>query len=223
MSANTPLTLVEEATLLALDDQTGSRRPMPALAYDYLLAGALLSDLAVANRIDTDLKQATVLTTEPTGDPLLDYGLTLITADTAVRSTSALLEILVKESYQISDLAIDRLIDRGVLKRQSNRLLWVLGLRRYPTVDNTERMEVLTRLGTLILNEDIPDPHDAILISLITGCQLTHNIFTGPSYESRRQRLSTLASMDLVGREVGRTVNDIIMSMNRAITMVGIQ
>ena len=210
-----PLTLVEELVLLALDDRSGRLRPMPVLAFSYALAGAQLSELALAGRIDTDPDKLTVLNAAATGDPLLDDALSLISAGPADETVAHWLGQLSLHSRQTEDTAIERLIERGVLKRSERKLFWVLGLRRYPTVDNHERIEVLTRLGQLILGDDLPDPRDAILLGLLTGAQLAHHIFTGPTYEAHAERMAALARMDLVGRAVGSSVNSIIESLNR--------
>jgi hypothetical protein len=210
------LTFTEEIVLLALDDKTGAQLPLPVTALGYGLAGAVLADLAVAGKIDTDAKQLTVLSRSPTGDPLLDPWLELIAADKTVHPVAYWLQVLFDRAREIEQPALDRLIERGILKRQDKKILWVIGLRRYPTVDGHERTEVRTRLGQLILGEDLPDPRDAILISLLRGCRLTDRIFSGPEFAARDQRLATLAKMDLVGREVASATTEAITTLSAA-------
>jgi len=210
------LTFTEEIVLLALDDKTGAQLPLPVTALGYGLAGAVLADLAVAGKIDTDAKQLTVLDTSPTGDPLLDPWLELIAADKTVHPVAYWLQVLFDRAREIEQPALDRLIERGILKRQDKKILWVIGLRRYPTVDGHERTEVRTRLGQLILGDDLPDPRDAILISLLRGSRLTDRIFEGPEFSARDQRLATLAKMDLVGREVASATTEAITTLSAA-------
>jgi hypothetical protein len=210
------LTFTEEIVLLALDDKTGAQLPLPVTALGYGLAGAVLADLAVAGKIDTDAKQLTVLSRSPTGDPLLDPWLELIAADKTVHPVAYWLQVLFDRAREIEQPALDSLIERGILKRQDKKILWVIGLRRYPTVDGHERTEVRTRLGQLILGEDLPDPRDAILISLLRGCRLTDRIFSGPEFAARDQRLATLAKMDLVGREVASATTEAITTLSAA-------
>jgi hypothetical protein len=211
-----PLTFTEEIVLLALDDQTGAQLPLPVTALAYGLAGAVLADLAVAGKIDTDEKKLVVLDATPTGDPLLDPWLALIAEDKTVHPVAHWLSVLADRQREIEQPALDRLIERGILKRQDKKILWVIGMRRYPTVDGHERTEVRTRLGQLILGDDIPDPRDAILISLLRGCWLTDKIFEGPEFAAREQRLATLAKMDLVGREVAAATTDAIIALSSA-------
>lgn len=211
-----PITFTEEIVLLALDDKTGAPLALPVTALAYGLAGAVLADLAVAGKIDTDESKLVVLDATPTGDPVLDPWLALIAADKTAHPVAHWLSVLADRKDEVEQPALDRLISRGILQRQDKKILWVIGLRRYPTIDGHERMEVRTRLGQLILGDDLPDPRDAILISLLRGCHLTDKIFSGPEFAARDQRLATLAKMDLVGREVAEATTEAIIALSTA-------
>jgi Golgi phosphoprotein 3 len=211
-----PLTFTEEIVLLALDDKTGAPLPLPVTALSYGLAGAVLADLAVAGKVDTDEKKLIVLDSTPTGDRLLDPWLALISADKKAHPVAHWLSVLADRQKEIEQPALDRLLSRGILKREDKKILWVIGMRRYPTVDGQERTEVRTRLGQLILGDDIPDPRDAIMVSLLSGCRLTEKIFTGPEFAASGKRLETLAKMDLVGREVAAATTEAIDALTTA-------
>lgn len=211
-----PLTFTEEIVLLALDDKTGAPLPLPVTALAYGLAGSVLADLAVTGKIDTDDKKLVVLDATPTGDPLLDPWLALIAAEEVSRPVAHWLSVLADRQQEIEQPALERLMARGILKRKDKKILWVIGLRRYPTIDGHERTEVRTRLGQLILGDDIPDPRDAIMISLLSGCRLTDKIFNGPEFAPREKRLETLAKMDLVGREVAAATTEAIDALTGA-------
>lgn len=213
-----PLTFTEEIMLLALDDRTGAPLPLPATALSYGLAGAVLADLAMAGKIDTDEHALTVLDASPVGGSLLDPWLALISAENTPRPVAYWLSILASRRPEIEQPALDRLVTRGILRRQDKKLLWVIGLRRYPTVDGHERTEVRTRLSRLILCDELPDPHDAILISLLCGCRLSGKIFSGADYAAYEKRLETLAKTDLVGREVAAATTEAIEALTEAMT-----
>ena len=201
------LTFLEEIVLLALDDTSGALLPMPTMAFNYAVAGAVLCDLAVQNRIDTDPEQLVLVSREPTGDPLLDRALNkIVTTKTPLR-VSGWLNVFSEDARNLETAALDRLVARGILRREEKKVLWVFGTRRYPTVDNQERTEVRTRLAALILGDDLPDPRDAILISLLTASHLIGKIFHGPEFTGRSERIATLAKMDLVGREVAASID----------------
>lgn len=211
-----PITLVEEIVLLALDDRTGAPLPLPVGALDFGLAGAVIADLALAGKVDTDEKRLVILDRAPAGDPLLDPWLALMAAESTTHPTAHWLGVLAERHREIEPPALERLIARGILRREQMKILWVIGLRRYPTVDGTERTEVRTRLGRLILGEELPDPRDAILLSLLTGCRIADHIFSGPEFAARAHRLEILAKMDLVGREVAAATTESIDALTRA-------
>lgn len=201
------LSFVEELVLLGLDDRTGALLPTPVMGFNYGLAGALIADLALAGRVDTDLQQLTVIRNEPTGDPLLDEALATLAASPKPQTVSHWLGVFSSRRAELEDAGLARLVSKGILRREDKKILWVFGLRRYPTVDNQDRTEVKTRLAALILGDDLPDPRDAVLISLLVACHLAPLIFSGPEFRARHERLATLARMDQVGREVGSAID----------------
>lgn len=219
--APAPLPFVEEILLLALDDETGALRPMPVMGLDYALAGALLADLAMANRIDTDPSQLVILDRAPTGDPLLDRALGTIAAAHKPESVQHWLGVFASERAHLERAALERLVARGILRQEEKKFLWVFGLRRYPTIDNHERVEVRTRLSALILGDELPDPRDAVLISLLTACHLLARIFDAPRYHARSERIATLARMDLVGREVAAAIDTLSRVLRSATPVMG--
>ena len=85
-------------------------------------------------------------------------------------------------------------------------------------MDGHERTEVRTRLGRLVLGEDLPDPREAILIGLLCGCRITDNIFPEPEFAARSDRLATLAKLDLVGREVAAATSAAVDALASART-----
>ena len=214
------LTLVEEFALLALDDRTGEPLNLPPSALGYGLAGAIILDLSLAGRVDTDLEQLTVISPVPTGNVLLDPWLRRFQSTQPPNSVKFWLRELVLREEEIQRAAVDRLIQRGILRREERRLFWVFGVRRYPTFDGTERSEVRTRLTRLILGNDLPSPRDAILMSLIHGCHLSEYLFAGPDFTARQQRIETLAKTDLVGREVSTATLNSLDELNRALSQM---
>jgi len=207
---NPPLALVEEIVLLSLDDATGAHLPLMPQAIGYGLAGAVLADLEMAGRIATRTKCVEVLNAAPTGNPLLDPWLQKITASEKCHSIAYWLLTLSDEKRDIEQAALDHLIERGILKRQDKKFLWVIGLRRYPTVHNEERIEVRTRLSRLIQSEELPTHFDATLISLLRGCYLISEVFGSELLEGRSARIATIADADPVGREVAAASREAI-------------
>ena len=207
---NPPLALVEEIVLLSLDDTTGAHLPLMPQAIGYGLAGAVLADLEMAGRIATRTKCVEVLSATPTGNPLLDPWLQRIAAAEKCHSIAYWLLTLSDEKRDIEQAVLDHLIERGILKRQDKKILWVIGLRRYPTVHNEERVEVKTRLARLIQSKELPTHFDATLISLLQGCYLISEVFGADLLDGRSARIATIADADPVGREVAAASREAI-------------
>jgi hypothetical protein len=154
-----------------------------------------------------------VLDAAPTGNPLLDPWLHQIAADSKRHPISYWLQTLSDEKSAIEQAALDHLIERGVLKRQDKKILWVIGLRRYPTIHNEERVEVRTRLSQLIQSDKVPPHFDATLISLLNGCMLLSGFFSDGQLEGRSDRIASIADSDPVGREVAAATRQIIEAL----------
>ena len=142
------LTFAEELLLLSHDEKTGQfyniSDAMPALA------GAVLMELALQDRIDTDLDKLIVVDATPTGEPVLDGILAQMVTEPGTHSTEDWLDFVKHSGQEIHDAALQRLIERGVLRREENRVLWVFGTRRYPMVENHEQQEVKLRIAALL-------------------------------------------------------------------------
>jgi hypothetical protein len=200
------LSFAEEILLLALDDQGGMNQLSP-VSLDYALAGAVLTDLALLNRIDTDLHSLFVVDETPTGDILSNRVLGEIRSYAGRWPAIHWLGHFAKQGAWIQELVLNRLIEKRILKKEDRKILWVFEVRRYPIIDNTEPKEVKTRLRELILSDDIPDPHDAVLISLINACGLFTEIFAKSELDSVQPRIDTLAKLELIGREIVRAIS----------------
>jgi hypothetical protein len=205
-----PLTLVEELVLLSLDHSTGAHLPLMPEALAFGLAGAVLSDLEMSGRIATAEGVVTFLNPTPLDNPALDESLAAIAAEQKKHPITYWLSVLSEKRTSIEEAALDRLIARGILKREEKKILWVFGVRRYPTVHNEERVEVRARLAGLIAGDQQPQHFDATLISLLSGCCLLPAVFHGPDFDNRADRIAEIANADPVGREVASASRDLI-------------
>ena len=82
------LTFSEEALLLLLDGG-GHFQSVGKNTLELAMAGAVLMELAFADRIDTDLEHMMVIDRAPTGNPLLDDVLERIAQGEVNNDTSA--------------------------------------------------------------------------------------------------------------------------------------
>jgi Golgi phosphoprotein 3 len=196
----------EEFLLLALSDPKGGFVREPPDRFENALAGAILMDLALLNRIDTDLDHLILVDPSPTGDPLLDKALTAIRESPDSRSTSYWIEEIRYRIDEFREVLIRRLIDRGVLKREDKKLLGIIPQTRYAVSPGPEEREVRERLRATILSDDIPDPKDVLLISLLVSCNLIDRLFSRAESEAAQDRIDQISQMDLIGQAVFKTI-----------------
>ena len=207
------LTFAEEILLLMLDDKTGEIRPLPPNSIRLTLTGALLMELALENRIDTDLDSLNVVDTEPTGDPLLDDALLFLQRKNTVQNTTYWLNELTLHQEDLQERLLRQLVNKGVLKIENRKILWMFNVRRYPMMDNQEVKEVRNRLRGLIMSDEIPDSREVVLISLVYACNLLEYMFSPQELARWKYRIESLAKLDLIGQQVGRSITEITQAL----------
>ena len=205
------LSFVEEIVLLLHDDASGDFVELPQSVFSVVIAGAALMDLAIRNRIDTDLESLTVVDRTPLGDDILDDVLaTVVAAESKAAGTgpfdiSAALYDAAAHAEIYRARALGRLIQRGILREENGRHLWVFRSRRYPVIDDTEQQEVRARLRHILLSDEIPDPRDIVLICLVAACSLLRFILSPDEIDGTAARVEQLRKMDLIGQAVTKS------------------
>jgi golgi phosphoprotein 3 len=204
------LTFAEELLLLSHDATSGHFRPqIPTPLLNTALAGAALMELAIRDRIDTDLESLTVIDRTPTNDPVLDKVLTEIAAHPGDHTAGQWLDHLRAIGPAIRDIAIARLVARGILRQQDGRLLWVFGVRRYPVMDAQPLQEVEQRITALLQSDDIPDPRDIVIIGLADATGLLQQVLSHEQYEKSRVRIRQIAQLDIIGQATRTLMEDL--------------
>ena len=209
------LTFVEEIILLLLRDEDGKFIPVSRLAMDRAIAGAVLMDLAMVNRIDTDLEHLVLLDATPVDDRLLDPTLAEI-AKGERHDTRFWVEHTVQHADEIREGALDRLVERGILERQEDRLLWVFRSRRYPMVDGKAEREVKLRIMGVLFSDEIPDPRDVVILCLADACGLFRQMLSRRQLDQAASRIDQVRKLDLIGQAVSQAIHDIEVSIASA-------
>ncbi len=211
------LTFPEEIVLLSLDDKSGKFVDLPPLAMDQALAGAALLELAFQNRIDTDLTHLTLVNAKPTWEGMLDPLLEKIVEAKDKKDAKYWVGVFSAEGEKLREKTLDRLVQRGIIKREEKRFLWVIPGRRYPMVNNQEEQEVRKRIQSVIAEGEVPGPRDVVLISLSSACQLLRSVFSDADLLKYSARIAEVSKMDLIGRAVSKSVAEVQEAVMRAV------
>ena len=206
------LTLVEETLLLTFHDKTGRRLKLPEYSVEFAVAGAVLADLALTDRIDTDLDKLMVVDDSPTGDDLLDPVLVELASSQKEQTPGHWLLRLARVP-SIQEKALHRLVEQGILRHQKRRLPFSLGAARHEVADPTQPHQIKARLSEILTTDTIPDPRDVILVCLGNACSLLGTVLDPQELKAAAPRIQQLSKMDLIGsgmlRELQKT-HDVI-------------
>ncbi len=205
------LSFAEEIYLLALDDVTGKiSNYSDQVSLSYALIGAVLCELSFLKKIDTDAEKLYVINKEPTGKPVLDSILEIISENEAQMPVSYWLKVLLSNASATEDMVLDQLIKKGILKKVDEKIFWVFHTRRYPIINDKEIRNVEERIKHIVLNEsDFPDQREAVLVSLIQASNLFESILSPKELKRAEKRIQSLAKIDQVGREVVSMITEI--------------
>lgn len=151
--ATRQLTLPEELILMLLNEENGCFHQVPGRDLNCAGVGAVLAELSLLVRIDTDMES---------------LFLTEIPSDPHPHSTQYWIERLADRAESIIDLTLDRLVGLGILEHHDGEL-WTLVLTVWETNWFGETGKALragqfikTRIGRVIFTDEIPAPRDVM-------------------------------------------------------------
>ena len=201
----------EEFLLFLLDERNGTLLPMTERTEHLVLAGAVLMDLELANRIDTDLDNLTLSNPAPLGDDMLDPVLADIVGAEETHDALYWVERTARRGHAIRERAIARLVSRGILLEPGDDGLLsltpeVAHARRYPSTNGVAQEDVKLRIMRVLFSDDIPDPADIVIISLVDACDVWRKLLTAEELVKARRRIEIVSRLDLIGRAVATLV-----------------
>ncbi len=199
------LSLPEELILMLLDEGSGYFHQVPGWDLNCAMAGAVLAELSLASRIDTDLESLILLDAAATGDPVLDPILREIADEPVRRGAQYWVERLAPQADTIIDGTLDRLVDRDILEHHEGEFwslaqnAWETELYGNPGEDDSGEF-VKTRISKEIFSNEIPSPRDVLIICLANTCDVLRFIFQLD--EEAEERIELISRLDLIGQSI---------------------
>ena len=209
------LTLPEELILMLLNEDNGYFHQVPGWDLNCAVAGAVLAELSLLSRIDTDMDSLFLVDSTETGDPALDPILKEIASEPLQRNTQFWIERLAPRAEEVIDLTLDRLVALKILEFHDGEF-WTLAQTGWQTEvydhskNGTAGQFIKTRISRAIFMNEIPDPRDIIVICLVNTCDVFRFIFQLD--ETSEERIQLICKMDLIGRSIAHAVQDNIAS-----------
>ena len=208
--ATQQLSLPEELLLMLLNEESGYFHQVPGWALNCAVVGAVLAELSLLHRIDTDMASLIPLDRTATGDPALDPILEEIHDEPAQRNAQYWIERLAPRAESIIDLALARLVDLQILEHHDGDF-WTLARTAWQMeASGSDRRStaaefVRTRIRRVIFSDRIPEARDAIIVGLINTCDVFRFMFTLD--EESEERIEVICRMDLIGRAIAEAVS----------------
>ena len=205
-----PLSLTQEFILMLLNEESGYFHQVPGWDLNCAVVGAVLAELSLMARIDTDEESLFLLDGTETGNPTLDPILKEIAGEPVQRNTQYWIERLAPRAESIIDLTLDRLVEIDVLEHHDGEF-WTLSrtssqVGQPGSYSNGSAVQfVKTRISNAIFHNEIPDPRDAIIICLVNTCDVFRFMFSLD--EEAEQRIEFYCRIDLIGRSIAAAVS----------------
>lgn len=161
--------IMEDVLLLMMDDRTGV--PAGAATLHHTLAGAVLVELALLGRIRSDEDRAwhqgsqVVATGDgPLPDPLLQATYDMISAHP--QHIHALLATI---GFPLSEQATERLVRRGLLRRERKRFLGLFPTTSLAATDTGHESALREQVRAVLEDDARPDARLAAVIAVISA------------------------------------------------------
>jgi hypothetical protein len=209
MAAQRPeLYLHEQILLLALRDEKGTIESR-ATMYAYALAGALLTELQLAERIriaEGDKALVDVVDRRPVREPLLDECLQLIAGSGRRRRAQHWVSRFTRIK-RLKHRVAEGLCKRKILRATEDTVLFVFSRTVYPTVNSRPEQRLIEQLRRAIASDSrTVAPRTAILAALAHSSGILRVHFDRQQLKARKERLDRLVSGDLVGKATRESV-----------------
>jgi hypothetical protein len=173
------------------------------------LGGAVLLELALAQRVDVEDKKVVVIDRQPLGDPLLDEALARIAAEERGRKPGHWVTKFAKETRP---RVLDRLVADGVLTTEKDRVLWVFPRTKYPAangVEPTVETEARQRMRAAVLAEGAVEERTAALCSLVAATELDRKVFADLDRKRVKARLKEIGEGAWAATAVKKSIEEI--------------
>lgn len=168
------LSIAEGFYLIALDDEEGR---ILAAAEKTVVPGvisACILELYLLKKIKLDGGNISVIDTIGTGNGILDNVLKKL------QTGPSLLDQIKTLSTKFKDIQEDLnalLAQRGILKKEETKLLWIPLSDRMDNANYAFEQEIRNNLKAIVFKSSKPSPAFTILFSLIDDCNILNEVF----------------------------------------------
>ncbi|GAB7087725.1 GOLPH3/VPS74 family protein [Marinifilum fragile] len=202
------LNLVDQLTLLALDDEKGSFIA-DSFSFAYGLAGAIILELSLQERIIVEGKKLKVRSEVNCGDALLDHFLDKISSSKKERSIQTWVETIGEKYTYTKEETVEKLIKEGILRREEKKILWIFSVDKFPTENAKPENLLRKRLNDILINDCEVDMNEIMLISLIDMCELNNEVYGKERAKELKKKIKGIIEKGQFSSSIGKAVKEI--------------
>lgn len=216
---NNYLNIPEELFLLSINNAYGTTANMNTIAFQLALSGAILMELSLREKIDTDVERLIIADTESTESEELDMALNMMRIETGDSNVNYWITRLNEQHQTFVDVLLNSLIRKKILKIENKKVLWMFETLKYPLVNKAEVKDVKSRIKELIMSDELPELHDMVIVSLLHYSGLFHLVMSKRESKRYEERIEMIAKMDVLGQNIGQRLKmEIDMALEKVKT-----
>lgn len=213
------LTLIDQLTLLALDDKKGTFIP-DSTSFAYAIAGAIILELALKGKIEITDNRAKVKETSKTGDKVLDTYFDLIIQSNRERKIKTWIEKLGEKAKQVKKDTLEKLIENRILVKKQEKFLWVFTYNKYPAQNSKPEYQLKDRLHHIILHDHRPELKEIMLLNLIESCGLGKEVFGKENAKNFKKKVKHINEYDQLAGSVNKSIKEVCDAVNTMLVVL---
>jgi hypothetical protein len=204
------LTLYEELQLLAIHEDKGIIVRSAVEPLKPGLAGAMLAELAFANKICTAPNHRLKLEdSTPTNDPILDDLITTLKDSEKDRKFGYWINSLNPKPEKLQKVITASLIQKEIMIQEDDRLVWVIPSPLHPEVKASTKYSVIKLLRSIVLAQEDAHPREIAFLSLVCACGLLDLIFLRDERKAANLRINELVVFHAMQNPALETIQEI--------------
>ncbi len=195
------LNIPEELIVMLLNEQTGYFYQVEGWTLNCVMIGAVLADLSLKSRIDTDEESLFLIDSTKTGEPILDLCLEEIESNPDPQSTRYWVEKLTVHSETIIDSTLERLVDLEILAHHDGG---------FYTLNHSNWLNIKSEIEQVIFTDIIPSPKDSLIIGLLNACDVIRFIFELD--DEKESKIDWICNLETINRKISSGLEQAIIT-----------
>lgn len=202
------LSLAEGLMLIALDDEEGRLLSAAEHSIDHGLLAILILELSLIKRVGFEGGKIIIKDTTGTGNKVLDNVLKAIGG--GGDSVPNTVKKIAPSFESVQDDMIELLVQRGILKVESTKLLWIPVSERMDNANYAFEQEIRDTLKAVVQKRAKPTPAIVILMAMISNCKILEEVFREKDELIDAVKVAKdIASSQAIDDEMRKVLNDL--------------